>query len=268
MSFQKFILPPYIAKFFEEPVNTYLQGISDFIREENLRTILPSSQSPVGIAPSKDLNLIFSSPSFEGGMVENGKYVGGAKIEKTSGYRAGLEDILHYKKGKNVYYSSGTIFWDQTQVKEVIELAKDHEINMFISEGKLFNIKETSPKNVRVYNWIPPSNLDKLIPEMDLVMAQGGLGLTTRSIRSAVPLLIAPIMPGNFPQAVKVDKYGNGIGLLDKKSSLKAAFEEMVYDNPQKYKSKAVQLQKEFDELGGSLRAVELIKDIAYSHSS
>jgi len=268
MSFQKFVLSPPVAKLFEASVKNYLQGVRDFVREENLHTPLPSSQSPVGITPSRDLNIIFSSPNFEGELVENAKYVGGVRIDKTPGYRKGLEGKLHYANGKNAYYSPGTIFWDQAQLKEVIGLARSHEINLFISEGKLFKVREEVPANVRVYDWITPSELDKLIPEMDLVIAQGGLGLTTRSIRSGVPLLVAPVMPGNFPQAVKVGRYGNGISLFMNDINMNSAFEEILYQNPARYKSKVVQLRNEFDQLGGSSKAVELIKELAYSHSS
>lgn len=267
ISYQKFILPPPIAKSFEKPVEMYIQGVTDFIQDENLHPILPSSISPVGIAPSKFLNILYSSPSFEGKVDGNSAYLGGTKIEKDLDYENELKNTLYYKNGKNVYYSSGTIFWDEHQVKDVIQLGKDYKINLFISEGNLFKIKQETPDNIEVCSWYDPKTLDKLVPCMDLVIAQGGLGLTTRTIRSGVPLLIAPVMPGNFPQSVRVNNYGNGIGLLNNHLTLEEAFKELAYENNKKYKSKAIQLQEEFNQLGGTSKAVELIKDTAYSHS-
>lgn len=266
LSFQKFVLPPQQAEFFKMPVERYTSGVKNFLKEEGLDPGLPTPESPVGISPSSDLNLVFSSPTFETRLFDNTEYVGGAKIERDSKFRQQLKNEMFYLEGQNVYYSPGTIFWGRAQLNEVIKLAENHKINIFISQGRLFDTPEKLPKNVKSYDWIDKKILDKFIPEMDLIIAQGGLGLTTRAIRSGVPLLIAPIMPGNFVQAVNVDRYGNGIGLLENKLSLKEAFEEILYNNPKKYKSKALQLQKEFNELGGFPRAIELIKKVAYSY--
>jgi UDP:flavonoid glycosyltransferase YjiC (YdhE family) len=149
-------------------------------------------------------------------------------------------------------------------VEKIIKMAENKKINLFISRGRLFDIPGALPPNVKSYEWVEKSLLEKLIPEMDLVVAQG-LGLVTRTIRSGIPLLVDPIMPGNFQQAIKVDKYGNGIGLFENKMSLEQALEEILYNNPEKYKTKALQLQKEFSELGGAAKAIELIKEVACS---
>jgi UDP:flavonoid glycosyltransferase YjiC (YdhE family) len=199
-------------------------------------------------------------------LFDNTKYLGGTKIERDPKFRQQLKSEMYYPGGKNVYYSPGTIFWSRTQLEKIIKLAKNNKVNMFISKGRLFNIPENLPLNIKVYDWIDKETLKKLIPEMDLVLTQG-LGLVTRTVRCGIPLLVDPIMPGNFQQAIKVNNYGNGIGLFENKISLEQAFEEILYKNPEKYKLKALQLQKEFSELGGALKAIELIKELAYSQS-
>ena len=107
----------------------------------------------------------------------------------------------------NIFYSSGTIFWDQYQVDAVINLAKTHNITLHMTRGNI--IPDIPAKeSVIIYDFCDDK---KMLPEMDVLITQGGLGTVTNGIRAGKPLLVLPLMWYNQPQAIKVERYGNGL---------------------------------------------------------
>jgi len=198
------------------------------------------------------LNIVYSIPEFDKELQEPNITSVGSDILYPG-------DIQQNTDRLQVFYSSGTIFWDAKQVEAVARLAEKYPIDLFMTKGKI--IPEIhADGNVTVYEFCEDK---KIIPNMDLLITQGGLGTLTTGIRGGVPMIVMPLFWYNMPQAIKVNRYGNGLSLnnLDEQlHSLDETFEEVTSNSS--YKEKARDLQKQFVSYGGSKRAADLICDL------
>jgi len=194
------------------------------------------------------LNIVYSTPDFDKEMCEpNIIHVGSNPFP--------LKNQARNDKS-NVFYSSGTIFWDQYQVDAVVNLAKTHNINLHMTKGKIIpNI--TAGENIIVYDFCDDK---KMLLEMDILITQGGLGTVTNGIRAGKPLLVLPLIWYNQPQAIKTERYGNGLSLktLDEQIMyLDNTFEKLISN--QQFHLQALKLRDNYSSLGGSKKAAELI---------
>ncbi len=197
------------------------------------------------------LNIVYSIPEFDKEMHEpNITYVGSDSFplkKKTTSNKF------------NVFYSSGTIFWDQQQVDAVLRLAEEQPIYLHITKGRIIPHIDAL-KNVTIYDFCEDK---KLIPEMDILITQGGLGTVTNGIRAGKPLIVMPLFWYNEPQAIKVARYGNGISIRnldDQKKHLTETFKILTSDNT--YTQKALELREKYASFGGSKKAADLITEL------
>jgi len=224
----------------------YIKKMKDFIKEgglksADLRFIVPST-----------LNISFSTPEFDGEFNNpNSIYVGASSI---FGKKHKFD-----KKNVNVFYSSGTLFWDKNQVNTILRLAKEKKnLNLYITAANILQgIK--IPKNVKFYTF---TNDSVLFPEMDIIISQGGVGTATKAIRSGIPLVVVPLFFSNYAIAKKTEKYGNGKALFPDNfsySNLQKIITDIV-NNYEEYKNKADKLQENFESLGGSEKAADILE--------
>jgi len=198
------------------------------------------------------LNIVYSVPEFDGDLQEPNITHVGSDILPPS-------DVQKNKDKLQVFYSSGTIFWDYKQVEAVTKLAEKYPIDLFMTKGRIIP-DINGNKNIKIYDFCDDK---QIIPNMDLLITQGGLGTVTNGIRGAVPMIVMPLFWYNIPQSIKVERYGNGLSLnsLDKQITLlDKTFEEITSNN--KYQERAYKLQKKFESFGGSVRAADLICDL------
>lgn len=194
------------------------------------------------------LNIAYSTPEFDCGMeVPNVTHVGSDD----------LTSKVKYNK-PSIFYSSGTIFWDQTQVDAVISAAKAFkDVNFHITKSRIMPEVEEL-ENVFVYDFCDDK---KMVGKMHLLLTQGGLGTVTNGIRAAVPQIVMPLFWYNMPQAIKVAKYGNGIALFDldeQVRGLENAIGQVLSNG--RFAKKSVELWENFLSYGGSRAAADLIE--------
>lgn len=195
--------------------------------------------------------IVYSTPKFEGDRTNPSfTYVGADPIEPK-------QEVKKGGKKKKVFYSSGTVFWDQRQVESVLSLVDKYNIYLYLTRGLLLpNMKV--PDNVEVFDFTDDK---QILTEMDVMISQGGLGTVTNGIRAGVPMIVTPLFFANQPQAKRVERYGNGkavLGIDNQVQHLGEALEEIL-DDPS-YQQKASQLREEFAQLGGSKQAANIIE--------
>jgi len=198
------------------------------------------------------LHINFSTPVFEGEKVNSAfAYVGSDALPMVSTSKNEKTKVL---------YTSGTLFWDERQVQTVLTLATLYSIELHVMKANLLP-SLSIPDSVQVHDFVDDK---QLLPQMDLLITQGGLGTVVKGIRAGLPMIVLPLLFANFPQAEKVQNYGNGkaiIGLENQQSELNIALEEMLDDTD--FKDKALELREDFISMGGSIKAANLIEELS-----
>lgn len=245
------LVPPEMISAIAKASEDYRFQITNFLKKNDL----PSIDLDF-IVPSDRLNISFSIPEFDGPLRSNATYVGASRLEVNREFNS----PLYHPSGKKVYYSSGTLFWTPKQIDAILSLAKKRDINLFVGGAKILP-KINSSKNVRSFLFAKDS---EIFPYMDVIISQGGAGTATKAIRSGIPLIVVPLIFANYATAMKVNQYGNGIGILPEEftySRLEMALDS-VSQNPI-FINYAKKLQNSFFKAGGSEKAAELIEGVS-----
>ena len=141
----------------------------------------------------------------------------------------------------------------------MLNLAKKYPIELYFTKAKIIPHVQNSD-NVIVYDFCDDK---RLIPNIDLLITQGGLGTVTTGIRSGVPMMVLPLFWYNMPQAIKVSRYGNGLSLNSLEEQVAKIEENFVkLTTTTSYLERAKSIQKEFTSYGGSRKAADLISKL------
>ena len=205
---------------------------------------------------SKTLNISYSSKEFSRSKNDNIQYVGASKIVKSEVIPEKID-----KEHKNIFYSSGTLFWDINQINTILKFVENEKIRLHITKANILP-EINLPKNVTIYDF---SDDKEIFPHMDLIISQGGMGTASKAIRAGIPLIVTPLFFANFSIANNVENYKNGAGILPDNFNfdlLNGKVNEIL-DNKDYY-NKAKMLKESFDNLGGSEKAADLIEEIGH----
>ncbi len=115
----------------EKPGEDILAAIGQFMGEFEAETqklgIVDGHKIPL-ILNSPWLNVVYSTPGFDGPLAEKSvQHVGADPLPLAQGGSDRLK----------VFYSSGSIFWDQKQIEAVVGLADQYPIDLHITRGKI-----------------------------------------------------------------------------------------------------------------------------------
>jgi len=205
----------------------------------------PYNQKYPLIFKSVNLNIHYSTPEFmEIKETDATKFVGGDPINKSP-------------RSNRIYFSSGTLFWDNKLQKAVEAIAQDSEIELHTNN---LNGVVSTPRGTIVHKFV-----DELhqMGTFDVLIAQGGYGTISKGIRAGIPILIASLFIGNSLQAYRIQKYGNGISLnLEEQTSHNFAISIRKLLNENSFRAKAEELKESYTNLGGSRKATELILNL------
>lgn len=146
-----------------------------------------------------------------------------------------------------------------------IEALKDEPVIVLIvpvKEGELKNL----PANMYAESYIPFANV---LPHIDIMISNGGLGGVQNALAQGIPLLIAGATEDKMEVAARVENVGAGINLRKQKPSIigiKNAVNKLLH-NP-KFKLKARELQADYAKYDAVTLAVELIEQLIQPTSS
>jgi len=244
------LIPSEMISAITKASEVYRSQIKDFLEREYLPDINLDF-----IVPSNTLNISFSTPEFDGSLASKATYVGASRLKINKEFII----PLYHPSGKKVYYSSGTLFWTPEQINAVLSLAKKRDINLFVGGARILP-KIDASQNVKTF---PFANDSEIFPYMDAIISQGGAGTSTKAIRSGTPLVVVPLIFANYAMAMKVERYGNGIGVLPEDfeySRLEAALDSVLQNS--NFLNSARHLQDSFSKAGGSEKAADIIENI------
>lgn len=172
------------------------------------------------------------------------------------------------KTNKLIYYSSGTLFWNQKQIDTVIESMEYFpDCKLLLSSGfDLLKIKNKLPKNILIKKSVDE---EKFLSHVDVSIIQGGMGTTIKMIKFGIPTLTLPLIFGNIPHCYALKKFGCSELILPQYLTTKLLVSNLKKIlNNDSYKINASKLQKKFDNLGGTKKAAKLLIDYAKNYNS
>jgi MGT family glycosyltransferase len=159
-----------------------------------------------------------------------------------------------------ILLNQGTIAKNHNDlITPTIEALKDEPVTVIIvpvTEGELNNL----PNNMYVESYIPFGNL---LPHIDIMISNGGLGATQNALAHGIPLIIAGATEDKMEVAARVENSGAGINLRTQSplpSDIKNAVNNILV-NPA-FKQKARELQADYANYDAVKLAVESIEKL------
>ena len=252
------------------PLEKYIIISSAFIFVDNEDTFNISSDRATALKPinikyninlhdfvaihyvqNKFKKLIVTSKYFHlrGETTDDTCFFVGPSIEKRK-----IDENFKFKKDENkklVYISLGTInnfMYDF--FSKCIEAFKDsEEYQIIMSVGKNIDIQKLGdiPKNIFVFPYVPQT---QLLPDVDVFITHGGLSSTQEGLMAGVPLIVIPFVNDQFDNAKRVEEFGAGITLDEKKitvDSLKNSVNKIIA-NMENYKKGVNKIVESFKE--------------------
>ncbi|KAF2623679.1 glycosyltransferase family 1 protein [Macroventuria anomochaeta] len=215
-------------------------------------------------ASASDIFLQYGVPEFEYPRTDyrpNLKFIG-APVTVGIAERALPQwwgDVREAKKaGKRIVAvtSSSVIFDNNVLIIPALEALKERDDVLVIaalvtSDVEQFEFK--TPENARVAKFIP---LDLALPEVDVLITNGGYGTIQQSLRAGVPLIVTGVAQDKSHTGALINYIGNGIYNAVHETSpemLSGAFEEILRN--QSYRAKAEAIAKEYEKYN----AVEIV---------
>lgn len=159
-----------------------------------------------------------------------------------------------------VLINQGTIAVDYNNlIKPAIEGLKDENINVIavpVNNGEIADL----PKNVHTEPYIPFGNL---LPQVDIMITNGGFGGTQNALAHGIPVIIAGATEDKMEVAARVAYSGAGINLRKQQPSpkdIKSAVKKIL--NDPLYRHKAGELKSLYKRYDAPILAVKYIKNL------
>ncbi|KND93039.1 4'-demethylrebeccamycin synthase [Tolypocladium ophioglossoides CBS 100239] len=161
--------------------------------------------------------------------------------------------------------TQGTLAMDPTSlIIPSIEALRDEPGTLLVVVSphvKDIESKVESPSNVRLAEWLP---YHLLLPQLCLLITNGGYGSITQALSHKVPLLCAGQSEDKRDTAARVVWAGVGIDLKTDTPSpdqVRVAVRRILNDKG--YKTRAKTLGDELNSLGGAERACDYLEELA-----
>ena len=159
-----------------------------------------------------------------------------------------------------VLINQGTVSKDHDDlILPAIEALKNEKIIVIavpVKEGEIMNL----PENVYTELYIPFGNL---LPHIDLLITNGGLGGTQNALAYGIPIIIAGATEDKMEVAARLEYSGAGINLRKQKPTSKdivKAYRKIMSD--QSYKQKAKELKEHYAKFDAPVLAVGMIEEL------
>ncbi|KAM4057862.1 UDP-glucoronosyl and UDP-glucosyl transferase domain-containing protein [Hirsutella rhossiliensis] len=160
--------------------------------------------------------------------------------------------------------TQGTLAMDPTSLIIPSIQALQHEPGTLLvvvsPHAKEIESRVGSPPNVRFAEWLP---YHVLLPQLCLLITNGGYGSITQALSHGVPLLCAGQSEDKRDTAARVVWSGVGVDLQTDSPSpdqVRAAAREIFHDDS--YQARARMLGSELNALGGADRACDLLEEL------
>lgn len=204
-----------------------------------------------------------SIPSFEyarNQLPDNFKFIGSVLVTADAEYTLPKWWSNTNKDLPVILLNQGTIAKNHNDlIIPTIEALKDEPVTVIIvpvAEGELNNL----PENMYAEPYIPFGNI---LPHIDLMISNGGLGATQNALAHGIPLVIAGATEDKMEVAARVENSGAGINLRTQTplpSDIKNAVNSLL-ENPA-FKQKARGLQADYANYDAVKLAVESIEEL------
>jgi MGT family glycosyltransferase len=159
-----------------------------------------------------------------------------------------------------VYASQGTFFTTEYSMLRLVSSALSAEpLGVVVAAGRGGGpeVLGDVPANVRVFEYLP---LDKLFPDVDLVITHGGQGTVNIALSHGLPLLVLPIAADQPEVAARVVHAGAALRLDFRRATpeeVRAAVRELLSDP--RYRERARQIQAGYERHEGPAEAADLL---------
>lgn len=175
------------------------------------------------------------------------------------------EDLVSHPRVVGI--TQGTLAMDPTSliIPSVQALKGDSSLLLVVvsPHGKDVEVQVGEAANVRYADWLP---YHLLLPQLCLLITNGGYGSITQALSHGVPLVCAGQTEDKRDTAARVTWCGAGIDLKTDNPTpdrVKAAAEMILSDDS--YSTRARLLGQELNELGGAQKASDLLEELATS---
>ena len=170
-----------------------------------------------------DLVLHTSTPLFEysrNTIADNFRFIGPVLIAENTEYTMPDWWPKLDKSLPVILLSQGTVAKDTDDlVRPAIDALTDEQVNVIIvpvEEGALNEL----PENMYIAPYIPFGNL---LPHIDIMISNGGLGGTQNALAHGIPVIIAGATEDKMEVAARVENSGAGINLGKQKNMIAQA---------------------------------------------
>lgn len=171
-------------------------------------------------------------------------------------------DVVSHKRVVGI--TQGTLAMDPTSLimPSIEALSADPSLLLVVVSPHVDDIKARAPDavNIRYAAWLP---YHVLLPQLALLITNGGYGSITQALSHGVPLLCAGQTEDKKDTAARVAWAGAGIDLKTDSplpERVKQAASEILGDG--RYQDAATRLGDELNRLGGGNRACELLEEL------
>jgi UDP:flavonoid glycosyltransferase YjiC (YdhE family) len=163
--------------------------------------------------------------------------------------------------------TQGTLAMDPTSliIPSIQALREESSLLLVVisPHSKDIEVRIGETANVRYADWLP---YHLLLPQLSLLITNGGYGSITQALSQGVPLLCAGQTEDKKDTAARVTWCGAGIDLkTDNPTSdqVRTAAERILSD--ESYSARAKLLGKELNEQGGAQKASDVLEELAAS---
>ncbi|CAG5031224.1 unnamed protein product [Parnassius apollo] len=210
-------------------------------REENynklIKSIFGPDTPPLSVLKNNvDMLLLNVNPIWEGNhpVPPNVIHMGGLHQKPPKELPKDLQQYLDASQNGVIYFSFGTNVLPSALSQEKIKIFENvfSQLPYNVIWKWDSNEKVEKSKNVKIYKWLPQSDLLRH-PNVKLFITQGGLQSTDESITAGVPLIGIPMLADRWYNTEKYVHHKIGIKLsLEKltENQLKNAIIEVIED--------------------------------------
>jgi MGT family glycosyltransferase len=231
---------------------------------------LPSLEGPFLQAAFQKPNLIMhlSTPAFEyprSRVPASLHFIGPVLKDKEPSWTPPAWWGVLEGKTPVVLVNQGTIAKDLDDlVLPAIQALKDERLLVVAVSVKPGQVKEPA-SNLHLEPFIP---FEQLLPHVDVMVTNGGLGGVQMALAQGVPLVVAGATDDKMEVAARVEWSKSGINLRKQRPSadeISKAVREVLH-NPL-YRQNTQRIQADFAKTNAPLRAAELLEDLVQKRS-
>ncbi len=168
---------------------------------------------------------------------------------------------LEESAGQRIFISLGTLLVDIRRAffRKMVEAFRDQPVTIVAATDPA--ILEEWPENFIVQAYVPQA---RVLEKMDMVICHGGFNTVNDALLNELPILIIPIAYDHFHTASLIERAGCGISIRYKRlriADVQRAADRLLEDK--EYRQNAARVKESFRQSGGSVRAVELLEEVA-----